>query len=34
MFLAFLAQNGSVKCNQNPLSSQTPKTYFESNTHV
>ena len=34
MFLAFLAENGSVKCNQVPLSSQTPQTYFESSTHV
>ena len=33
MFLAFLAENGSVKCNQVPLSSQTPQTYFESSTH-
>ena len=34
MFLAFLAENGSVKCNQAPPSSQTPQTYFESSTHV
>ena len=34
MFLAFLAENGSVKCNQAPLSSQTSQTYFESSTHV
>ena len=34
MFLAFLAENGSVKCNQVPLSSQTPQTYFESSTRV
>ena len=34
MFLAFLAENGSVMCNQVPLSSQTPQSYFESSTHV
>ena len=34
MFLAFLAENGSVKCNQARLSSQTPQTYFESSTYV
>ena len=34
MFLEFLAENGSVKRNQVPLSSQTPQTYFESSTHV
>ena len=34
MFLAFLAENASVKCNQAPLSFQTPQTYFESSTSV
>ena len=34
MFQVFLAENGSVKCNQVPLSSQTPQTYFESSTRV
>ena len=34
MFLGFLAENGSIKWNQTPLSSQTPQTYFESSTHV
>ena len=34
MFLALLGENVSVKCNQFPLSSQTPQTYFESSTHV
>ena len=33
-FLAFSADNESVKCNQAPLSSQTPQTYFENSTHV
>ena len=34
MFLAFLAENASVECNQASLSSQTPQTYFESSTHL
>ena len=34
MFVAFLAENASVKCSQAPLSSQIPQTYIKSSTHV
>ena len=27
-------ENENLKCNQTPLSSQTPQTYFENSTHL